>query len=169
MEGKQTKNTITREWVEKELWFYNNADIKSSLVSGGLISLLFLPITVLLIYGICKTIDHIFFKIIIVLIVGFFVSLPITIKLFVLMSAIGERRLLKRGEFDIVTRDVRYKCDRLVGRVIYEYLCFDDFGEVAVDKTVYNLASQGDMFYIVHYKNRKSSKLLYSSKTHEYK
>ena len=36
---KQTKNIITREWIEKELWFYNTADLK---VGIGIFAIVFL-------------------------------------------------------------------------------------------------------------------------------
>ena len=43
---KQTKNEITREFIEKELRFYNTADIRSTLVLCGGLSLFFVPLTI---------------------------------------------------------------------------------------------------------------------------
>lgn len=163
---KQTKNIITRELIEKELRFYNTADIKSALVMLGPVSLFFLPITVGFMYGILSSIkiENILFKVVLALLVGSITSSPIWLYLVSLRTALAERRLLLRGEFDVVVREVLYKSEKIVHRHTEEFLHFNDFKEISVDHTTFQLASQGDIFYIVHYKSKNYIKLLYSDK-----
>ncbi len=166
---KQTKNIITREWVEKELRFYNTADIRSTLVLCGVLSLLFLPLTIGIVYAICALIENILLKIVLSVIIGAITSAPIWINLLRLRGSLTERKLLENGDFDIVIRNVQYKSEKIVHRHIEEYLHFDDFEEFSVEHTTFQLASQGDAFYIIHYKTKRLIKLLYSAKMYEYK
>ena len=88
--------------------------------------------------------------------------------LILLVRALLERKTLLRGEFDIVTREVLYKREKRVQRHTEECLKFDDFKEISVTHTAYELASAGDAFYIVHYKAKKRIKLLYSARAYDY-
>ena len=164
---RQTKNVITRAFIEKELRFYNTADIKSALVSFGVLTPIFLPITIGITYGILSFLKNVLIKIVLSVMVGGLTSVPIWINLLALFRALSERNLLIRGDVDIVTRDVSYKSEQLIHRHIEEYLHFHDFKEVSVEHTVFLLASAGDTFYIVHYKAKKDIKLLYSTKMYE--
>ncbi len=167
---KQTKNIITREWIEKELYFYNTADIRSTLVLCGALSIVFLPLTIISIYGLCYVIENMLLQIVLSVIIGGFASSPIWINLLSLCSSLNERKLLKNGDFDIVIRDIRYKSEKIVYRChIKKYLYFDDFKERLVSRAMFDLTSQGDEFYLVHYKTKNSIKLLYSVKMYEYK
>ena len=166
---KETKNIITREFIEKGLRFYNTADIKSSLVLCGVGSLFFLPITVGVICGMFSLFENILMKITFSVIVGGIVSAPIWINLLGLMHALSERKLLVGGYFDIVSRDVLYKSEKRVHRHLESYLHFSDFKETSVGHTIFQLTSAGDTFYIVHYKAKKYIKLLYSAKMYDYR
>jgi hypothetical protein len=165
---KQAKNIITREFIEKELRFYNTADIKSTLVFCGAFALVFLPLTVGIIYGILSLLENMLIKIVLSVILGGITSAPIWLTLLGLRSALSERKLLICGDFDIVTRDVSYKSEKVVHRHMEEYLHFRDFNEISVGHTIFQLASAGDMFYIIHYKAIKDIKLLYSTKMYEF-
>lgn len=164
---KQTKNIITREWVEKELRFYNTADIRSTLVLCGALSLLFVLLTVGLVWGFFALFKNIWLKILLSVLMGGLTSAPVWINLLSLIVSLKERKLLNCGEFDIVTRDVSYKSEKMVYRHIQEYLHFSDFKEFSVGHTTFQLASAGDTFYIVHYNAKKDIKLLYSAKMYE--
>ncbi len=166
---KQTKNIISRECVEKELRFYNTADIRSILVLCGALSLFFLPLTIGIVYAICALIENILLKIVFSAIIGAITSAPIWINLLRLRGSLTERKLLKNGDFDIVIRDVRYKSKKIGRWHIEEYLHFDDFKKRSVEHATFELASQGDEFYLVHYKTKNSIKLIYSTKMYEYK
>ena len=166
---KQTKNILSREWVEKELRFYNIADIRFSLILCGVLSLFLLPLTVGIVYAIRALIENILLKIVFSVLFAAITSAPIWINLFALHTALEERKLLRCGEFDIVTREVLYKSEKVVRRHTEEVLHFNDFKEISVEHTTFQLASQGDVFYIVHYKTKNFIKLLYPAKMYEYK
>ncbi|MBR2479041.1 MAG: hypothetical protein IKB47_01380 [Clostridia bacterium] len=154
---KQTKNIITRDYIEKELRFYNTADIKSSLVLCGVFALIFLPLTVGVIYGILSMFENTLIKIILSVIMGGITSAPIWLNFLGLLCALSERNLLVCGDFDIVTRDVSYKSEEMVHRRMVEYLHFCEFNKISVGHTIFQLSSAGDTFYIVHYKEKKTS------------
>jgi hypothetical protein len=165
---KQTKNIITRKWVEKELRFYNTANIRSALVFCGTFSLLSVPLTILIVYAACTVFENIVLKIALSIFMGAFTSAPTWIYLLLTFYLLSERKLLNRGEFDIVTRELLYKNEKMVHRHLEEFLHFQDFKEISVGHTSFQLALQGDTYYIVHYKTKKSIKLLYSAKMYEY-
>lgn len=130
---------------------------------------IFLLFAVLSVYCVRLSVENTLLKIVCSVIAGGITSAPIWIILIVLRNAFAERKMLQRGEFDIVTREVLYKSERIVHRHIKEFLHFKDFQGVPVSHTVYQLASVGDTFYIIHYKTKKHIKLLYSAKMYEYK
>lgn len=167
--NKQTKNIITHEYITEELRFQNSAAIRFALVLCGGFALVFLPLTVGIIYGIFKYIDRLPLEIILSAIIGGITSAPVWCMIFSLRQALTEKKMLDRGEFEIVTRDVLYKEEKVVQRHTEKYLCFGDLDDVLVGDTVYALADKGDNFYIVHYKNCTRINLLYSTKTHELK
>ncbi len=166
---KQTKNIITREWVAKELHFYNTADIRATLVLCGILSLFFVPLSVALVYEIVTLFKNALLKIFISIFVGGSMSAPVWTNLLALHTSLKERKMLLKNEFEIAIRTVLYKSEKIVHRHIAEYLHFEDFKEISVEHTTFQLSSQGDDFYIVHYKGSKLIKLLYSSKIYEYK
>ncbi len=161
---KQTKNEITREFIEKELRFYNIADIRSTVVLCGTLSLLFVPITIGVIYGFFALLENIWLKIILSVFVGGLTSAPIWMILLSLKTSLTERKLLQNGDFDIVVCEVQYKDEKLVHRHTEKFLHFNGFKEVSVGNVNYDLVSQGDEFYIVHYKGRTEIKFIYSLK-----
>ena len=165
---KQTKNTITREHIEKELRFYNTADIKSSLVLCGVFTLmLFMCFGFLC--AVLSMIEERLFKSLLILLFCGVLSIPLWYYLFVILKALSKQKMVKRGDFDIVTREVLYKREKPVQRHTEEFLYFQDFKEASVGHTTYQLASQGDLFYIVHYKSSSHIELLYSHNMYEYK
>ena len=164
---KQTKNIITREWVEKELRFYNTADIRSRLVLCSVFTVILLPITIALIWGVVESFDHVLVEIFLSIFMGCITSSPILHFSLLIREALCEKKMLDRGEFDIVTRDVSYKSEEMVHRHIEEFLYFCEFDKISVGHTTFQLASVGDEFYIVHYKGKKDIKLFYSAKMYE--
>ena len=166
---KQTKNIITREWVEKELRFYNTADIRSCLVVCSSVALVFIPLTVLCVYGTSLFFKNIFVKILSCILIGVLISCPVWLNLLSLRGFLAEKKRLANGDFEIVTREVLYKSEKLVHRHIEEFLHFKDFKEISVGHTDFQLASAGDLFYLIHYKGEKSISLFYSCKMYEYR
>ena len=167
--SKQTKNIITREFIEKELRFYNTADIKSTLVLSIAFSLLFLPLTAVVLYVFSSLFKNILLKIVVSLVVGGTISAPIWLNLFSLITSLKERKLLRNGDYDITVREVQYKGETRVCRHIAKFLHFIGFKDVLVGTVDFELSSQGDEFYIVHYKDHTTVKLLYSVKLYEFK
>ena len=168
---KQTKNIITREWVEKELRFYNSADLK---VGIGIFAIAFftcVPFSAFFIWLIVGSTDNLIFKIAGSVILGGMFIVPVIVAALAIPRAISERRKLIRGEFDIVAAEMSCKTEKAGRRQIYLFLHFPGFREKQVDKTTYFHAEIGDEFYIVHYRTEKSNKtikLLYSAKMYEY-
>lgn len=166
---KQTKNVLNREFIENELRFKNSATLRFSLVLCGVLSLVFIPLTIVVLYGILSVINNIWLKMLLAIPSGGVFIAPVCLAVAAVREAMKERKLLARGDFDIVTRDVQYKDERMVHRHMEKFLHFSGFDEVNVGSTVFDLASNGDEFYIVHYKGGATVRLLYSFKMYEFK
>lgn len=166
---KMTKNVITREFIEKELRFYNTADIRSTLVLCGVLSLFFVPITVGAVYVIFALLETAWLQIVLSVLIGGLTSVPIWMHLLSLRISLKERKLLRNGDFNIAVCEVQYKDEKLVYRHTEKFLHFNGFKEVSVGNVNYDLVSQGDEFYIVHYKGKTNVELLYATKMYEYK
>lgn len=169
---KPTKNIITREFIEKELRFYNTADIKAGLLLGSVLSALLIPAVIAVLFGFSPWVygetGRIVFSIVFT---AFFVLVflaPVFAFVQMLFSAFAQRKKLLKGEFVITIRKLKNKKEKIVQRHIEECLCFKNYGDCSVGSTVYQLADKGDKFYIVHYKANKTVKLLYPVKTYEY-
>ena len=166
---KQTVNVITREFIKKELRFYNTADIRSTLVLCGAISLLLVPLTIGVVCGILELFKPEWLKILLSVLVGGLVGAPIWLILLSLRTRLRERKLLQNGDFDITVCEVQEKTEKQVQRHTGKFLHFHGFKEVSVGNVNYDLVSQGDEFYIVHYKGRTEIKLIYSLKMYGFK
>jgi hypothetical protein len=165
----QMKNIIAREFIEKELRFYNKADICSTLVLCGALSLIFVPLTVGIVYGFFVLLEITWLKILLSVLVGGLTSAPVWMNLLSLRTSLTERKLLQNGDFDIAVCEVQYKDEKLIRQHTEKILHFVGFKEISVGNNIYDLSSHGDEFYIVHYKGCTDIKLLYSLKTYEFK
>lgn len=165
---KQTKNIITREWVEKELRFYNKADMRSALVFLCASALFFVPLTILLVYGIISVWGN-FFKAVLLSVAVVLISAPLWGFVLSLGQALKERKLLLRHDYEITTRSLLYKSEERVNRQRQECLHFLNFEKIQVDHTIFQLSEKSDDFYIVNYKGSKKIKLCYSAKMYDYK
>ena len=161
---KQTKNVITRELIEKELRFYNKADLRSNLVLCGAFGVFFGAVAAGIIYGFIVLLDNIWLKIVLSVLVGGLITLPIWVNIRFPIISLRERKLLKNGDFDILVHRVQRKEERILHRHTQRYLHFEGFKATPVERINYDLVSIGDEFYIVHYKGHTSIKLLYSLK-----
>ena len=164
---KQTKNVITREIIEKELRFSNTAYIRSTLVLCAGLSLLFVPLTVLAVCVVCGAFTAVLLEIIISVLLGAVLSAPVWINLLCLIPKLKERKLLQNGEFDITVCEVSYKEKKTVRRHTENVLHFVGFDGASVASTTFDLASQGDEFYVVHYKGLTGIELLYPLNLYE--
>ena len=167
--NKQTKNIITRELIEKELRFYNKAEIRASLLCGGVLALICIPIAVLAVRAIVLHFESMALKLLLGILGGGVLTVPIWIMLFSLRGSLADRKKLLNGDFEITACTLQYKGERVVHKHIEEYFSFGGFDDISVSSTAFYMASVGDDYYIVHYKGSGEIKLLYSAKTHEYK
>lgn len=166
---KETKNIITREFIEKELRFFNTAETRSTIGLCGSLSLFLLPLTLVAIYVICYIIENIWLRLLLSALAAMFINAALLVNAWKLRNLMKDKKALERGEFDIVTRKVITKSERMDSHSTNEFLHFNDLKEVAVGHTVFQLACEGDEFYIVYYKNQDSIELLYPAVMYEYK
>lgn len=167
---KETKNIITREFIEKELRFFNTADIRSTLVLCAIFLFLAAIIIIPSFFGIFGENVSLALRILLFLLVAIPTSAPFFICLFSLAISLKERKKLQRGDFEIVTRQLLYKSEELRNcNSTVELLHFSGFDKVSSGHTVFQLASAGDEFYIVHYKGKSTIKLFYPAAMYEYK
>ena len=166
----ETKNTITREFVEEELRFYNKEDIRSNLAHFGLFGA---PLLLILFAGVCAVfanVESIWVGLLLCCLICAIMIFLIKKMLFPsLINALKEKKALDRGDFVIVTRRVTKKSTKTEYNKSLFFLHFDGFKEKEVWQNVFMLTSEGDEFYIVHYKKQDAIKLMYPAKTHEYK
>ena len=169
MAKDETKNIITREIIEKELKFLNKADIRSSLVLIAVMTLIFVPLSIIPIYiffsvggktillGSCCFLFFLVFL------------LPIFLNLIPLVKAINEAHLLKKGDWFVDIDEVRYKTEELEYKHPIDVLYFYRYERVVSGGAEFQLASQDDAFYLVIYKKKKPRVVLhYSQKMYEY-
>ncbi len=164
-----SRNVITRKQIEDELYFYNTADIKATVVLCLCLALFFGPLTFGTLYFIITETTDIALRIALSIPLGILFSAPIWGNLIKLAKHFAKRSLLKKGEFDIVILPVSDKYESTRHRNTVRLLEFPNLKEIAVSSTTYSLASWGDEFYVVHYRGKYKIELLYSLKTHEYK
>ena len=163
---KQTKNEITREFIKKELAFYNKADIRSRLLLGIVLALLSVPLVCLCIF----LIDHLVLRIVLSCLCAL---LPFGVFalyfIYQLIGALGEKKMIADDQFEITTRKVLSMDEKVVGNHTETFFCFGDFKEISVSNTIRDFFSVGDEFYIVHYCGKGEIKLFYPTKTYELK
>ena len=163
---KLTKNEITHEFIHRELAFYNKADIYSGFWLSLVSVLLSVPLVCLCVF----LIDHLVLRIVLSLVTAL---LPFgvfaVIYIVQLVKALGEKKMLSKGQFEITTRKVLSMNERVVGNHTETFFNFGDFKEISVSNTIRDFSSVGDEFYIVHYSGKSEIKLFYPAKTHELK
>ena len=162
----QTKNIITREVIEKLLRSYNTRCIL-------FLFFLFLPLLCLFVTNTVFMFDTMLGRSVWQT-VSFVLQACMTLFLIYLTpyafyEIFAQRRLLKKGDFEVTVREVKYKEKRLICRRIRWILAFEVFGTVSVDRAVYMHTVHGDMFYIVHYKGKHTIMLCYPLRMYEYK
>ncbi|MBQ8858572.1 MAG: hypothetical protein IJ012_02140 [Clostridia bacterium] len=167
--AKQTKNIITRDGVEKELRSRNKAEMRAILALCAVSILFFLPIAVLVIYGLCSSLSSIPLKVLLSVFFGGVISSPFWLTLWSLALVRKEKMLLDRGEFYIAVHPLSHKSENFHHRILKEFLHFDGFRKIVVPHTTFQLASPGDAFYLVYYPGKKEIVFLYAADMYEYK
>ena len=159
---------LTRDGVEKVLRSLNKAEKRSILALFAVSTFFFLPGAVLSIYGICSEFSSTPLKILLSVFIGGLISSPFWLALWSLALVRKEKKLLDRGEFYITVQPLLYKSEDLVQRRLEEFLHFEGFRRIAVTHTTFQLASQGEDFYLIYYRGKKEITLLYAADMYEY-
>ena len=169
---KQTKNIITKKMIESKLDFLTKADIRASVLLyflGFVICFIAFGIIFGGAYAMWGHAEGIVLGAIgvvgLILLIGYFIK--------DVYGVISSRRSVKRGEIEVSIEALSYKAEEAEGNSrslrLVRYFYFPSFSKAAVGNTEFQLASNGDEFYIVHYKGEDRAVLLYSLKRYEYK
>ena len=165
---KQTKNIISRKQIANDLIRELSDAFFLGAVTVVLSLLIFIPLIVKGISGDISLFSNAFLDITITVVV--FVPIPGTaIAYFVYLCIIRSR--LSRGEFEITEETLLYK-DHNPGRSRgdpHNVLYFNNFKRYGVSKNLYLLATSGDKYYLIHFKNSRRILRAYSANTHEIK
>ena len=170
---KPTKNIITRDFIEKELWFCNKASVRSSIIFLIMLLIFSILCTAMFIYLSCVLAKNIFMKILLCIISVAIGTVFFWFEFVALMQYLSERKKLKLGEFEVVTRKVLYKRmaylkrgpSIYVSKYKHECVFFEDFNHTIGYSS---LLSEGDECYIVHYNGSREIKQLYPLNMYEY-
>ena len=169
----RTKNTITRQSIQKELLFLNSASLRLVLPVGAFTLLLFLPIAIAITCGLIAQSEALALKIVLITLLDGILLSPVFVLVCSLIQIILERQRIKRGNFDILLHKLSEKRERLdwsrrQKRIRYEF-CFEGFLPYRPDYTIYQLAEREDDFYIVRVGGKRTIRLLYPTKIYEFK
>ena len=167
---KQTKETITRQAIYKELNFLCGAHLKSSAVLTVVFSILLLPLILIFAFNPPNLLPfwRVFLPVLIILIL----SMLMIINIFWAASVLYDRKLLHKGEFTVTVytvSDKEEKYRRNSGRI--ELLHFRETKRTAqVNHTKFQLADIGDSYYAVVFNTKNPEiQLLYACERYEYK
>ena len=157
---KRTKNIITRKMIESELDFLTKADMRAFAVFGVIIVIL--ASILFAVFLKTRYYPH-----------GIFAGVLCVALLIDCYCMLANRIKFKKGKFEISVEALSYKDEAAEKHgkhlVLVGYFHFPGFTRVRVSETEFQLASNGDEFYIVHYKGKDRAVLLYSLKRYEYK
>lgn len=160
---KETKNILTREWVANELLAVNKEHLFTMYTFGSFCFIFFSLLTALAI----STTLSLPYKIAGGIVFG---SIPLLLILD-LIHLLVQRMLITHGDFEITTEALLYKSKNPWARR-HEYddvLHFRNFRKFGVHITSYTLATPGDTYYVVHYKNSNRILKIYPTKAYELK
>ena len=180
--AKQTKNIITRDEIKNTLLTENGKDLRFHLIIGILLFLFFLPLNIWLLIMTWSLNNSIFIRLLLALLDIVVLDAFFIVDMIVLVNLIIKRKKIERDEFDISIRSLIYKDDTTyrpfkIQRLlkfsttsrISKNLHFSDFDAEEVGGTTYDLADNGDDFYIVHFKGEKEVELIYPAKMYDFK
>jgi hypothetical protein len=165
---KQTKNIISRKQIANDLIRELSDAFLIGAITVVLSLLIFIPLIVTGLSGDSSLFNNAFLDITITIVV--LVPIPgIVIACFIYLC-IARLRLI-RGNFLITEETLLYK-DHNPGRTRWEpdnVLYFNNFKRYGVEKNPYLLATSGDKYYLVHFKNSRRILRAYPTKAYELK
>ena len=164
-----TKEILTRQSIREALERKHRKSMLYTVCLSALFSLVLIPfVTLLLIWALSESHATAWplISAIAAALIGLF---PIGLMVYILWDVFGEHRRLAQDDFEIVTAELSYKSEKYVNRQWMELLHFAGSDRpVQVGHTAYQLASAGDLYYLVYYRGRNAVKLFYACKMYEY-
>ena len=165
--SKEAKNVITREFCYKELRWLTKADLFSELILLAVVSVICIPFIVLSFAFLMKYIPIISWIII------FVFAVPPSYFVYRLFCNVGRKKLVEDGKFSVLcdsvarlSRGESVRGGRATANVVY----FSRYGRYVPDRTVFEMTSVGDEFYIVVLHTSKEEMCFaYPKATYEYK
>ncbi|MBE6670866.1 MAG: hypothetical protein E7593_01530 [Ruminococcaceae bacterium] len=160
------RELLTKKYVKEELLFYNSADIKSGILAI-VMTLSIVLIMSFLFVAIIPSFSIVILSMFLLLDFGFAYCIFLELK---------EKKVIESDGFEVVTDKVLYKwadfrreIGSRSGRTI-RLIHLEHFGDIRVGSTEYDLATNGDIYYVVvcHYKKSRPV-LFYPDRTHVYK
>lgn len=180
--AKETKNVITKEKIKSELLALNRGDLIFHSVLGIVLLLLFLPFNIVIISATWSDSYSVWIKLLSTLLTIIALDTFFVLDMVVLINLLIEKNKIMRDEFEIIMLSLIYKDDTVYrpfklrrvlkgqfSRTPSKNMHFAGFDAESVDGTTYNLASNGDDFYIVHFNDKNDVELLYPAKMYELK
>ena len=167
MKETQTKERITRNSIEQELWRTNASEIKGTVFSMSYT--LFFGVLISLV--LCFAGSQVHFHPVIYIPLALLPMIPFFAILRLLLTVLKERRLLQDGAFDITDATLFSKDEKYnhVHRELNRYFYFESFPPCEVGHTAYQLAAAGDSYILVLYRSKKPYvKLFYAAKMYVY-
>ncbi len=165
--SKQTKNIITRESVASELSNKNRLELRIIMLPFVLLLVLYVPIIIGLLSSMYGGGYSLAGRIMMVCL-SLALTAPVVGVAIVICSILGERKMLYRGEFELETSKLIKKKEKLHHRRLIECLVFKGYKVFSVGHTTYQLATEGEDYYIVHYRGKKTVQLVYPASMYEY-
>lgn len=187
--AKQTKNIITREEIKSKLVSENGRDLIFHSILGIAIFLLFLPINFFILNAIWNMNNGVWIKILFTLLDFVALNVPFILDVIAVVYLLTEKKKIKQDEFEITVLSLIYKEDTVARRFNFKRLVkrgpitkssgtaqrlskrlhFANFDAEDVSDTIYDLASNGDDFYIVYFKGENYVEQIYPAKMYELK
>lgn len=147
---KESKNIISREICKKDLVHLAKADLLSDLVLFAVGLLIFVPLAFMGIY-LLK------YSLILGIVTIFVCATPPLFFVYKLIYNVIRLRLVKQNKFSIVKDTVsRLSKGEIEGRHTVDAIYFTFNGRYVPTKTVFDLSSEGDEFYLVILHTRKN-------------
>lgn len=163
--AKETKNVLTREILKKDLKKLQKDQIIITIIFSAVLLIVWLPIILL---GLTDIEDALFLWLVL-LIFGLFCF---ALAIFNLISVKQAFRQIENGDFTVITETVSGKVsgERVSRRRYEDVLYFGHYGRYTPSRTVFQLSSVGDEFYLVFLgAHQRVISLAYPCKMYEYK
>ena len=164
-----TKEKLTRQSLCQELIKTNRAALRHAVYLSVFCSLFLIPLVTLILRWTIKETNGSVWVWLFATLPALLYLLPVVLAIWFLWDGLQNRRLLSQDAFEVITAELSYKSEEYVHRQYRELLHFAGFDRpLQVGHTAYQLATEGDLYYLVHYRGKKTVVLFYACKMYEY-